>query len=280
MKRLFSLLLIFSLLSPHFVFAVDYTQDAGCAGAFLMEADGNEPDVSVNGNTLTETSGDIPQSADKMFGTYSRDFERGDSEYLTHADNLSTDINGANQAVSLVLFLKREADSGTFENLVGKHYSTTVRQYFVYIGSGDLLSFGLSNDGSTQTLAAGATAVPVGSWVGIACVYDDTDMRIYRNGSLDSNSDVNPKIYSDGIANTTSPFYIGRFGTSTDYADGLIDDTGIFNRAITSVETSDINTNGLVGAVAAADDSQVMMIAKRIGYLPIDSWLNYRTYYN
>ena len=74
--------------------ATDYTADANCMGAWAMStSNGDETDLSGEGETLTQsgtilTSVTVPAGYD---GT-SRDFERGSSEFLEHADGGSTDI--------------------------------------------------------------------------------------------------------------------------------------------------------------------------------------------
>jgi hypothetical protein len=73
-----------------------------------MNVDGNETDRSGEGETLTETSGTIPTSADVPSGYSgkSRDFEQEDTEMLAHIDGGSTDINGADQALSICFWVK------------------------------------------------------------------------------------------------------------------------------------------------------------------------------
>lgn len=252
------------LLVPNLVRAVDYTQDANCQGAFLMEdglsANSDDETDEAKGNTLTETGGDIPNDADKKFGDWSRDFERDDSEYLAHANGLDTDINGADQPISIVYFIKREADSSRAEYIVAKYQTGgNNRQYGSLIQgdqSGDPHTFILSNDGSSTVLCTGATEMVAGTWFHFAVVYNDTDIRIYIDGSLDSNGASNPKTYSSGIANKGHEFRIGdrdSGATQTDYkADGLIDDVGVFDDELSSTEVNDIMDNGLQPAVVAA----------------------------
>ena len=60
MTRAFlSFLIWFLLVQP--AWAVVYNDDVNCMGSFGMEDDGNETDLSGEGNDLTESSGDIPQ---------------------------------------------------------------------------------------------------------------------------------------------------------------------------------------------------------------------------
>lgn len=256
--------LILLLATP--VFATDYTSDANCMGAFLMEDSGNETDAA-QGNTLIETSGTIPQNGtDYKFGSYSRDFERGDSEYLTHADALDTDISGVDQELSLVVWAKWEAGNNAYNPLIAKwDDSTSNEQYFLGINdySGDALSFRVTADGSTAVTCVGGTNLDTGSWQHFAAVYDDTDMRVYVDGTLDSNGSDNPKSHTGGIADTSSPFYIGtyfRLGSPNKYWDGLLDDAGVFDRDLSSVEVNDIMDNGLQQAAAASILSPMICI--------------------
>ena len=248
------LTLIFCLL-PLTAYCVNYNNDANCMGSWGMESANSETDLSGEGGTLTEsTDDDIPISATKMFGDYSRDFEATDTEYLTHADNLSTDINGADQKISIMGWVNPES-GGDYKPIITKYGSTGQRQYaIVKESSGDRLQFSLSSDGTALASAIGATDTDnsLGSWYHYVGVYNDTDIRVYVNGSLDSNGASNPLTYSNGIKNSTAAFIIGTRVSLDLWFDGLIDDVGIFNRELTSAEVSDIYTNGMAGAAVTA----------------------------
>lgn len=255
-----------SSLSPFLVllvcsvaWATDYSQDANCQGFWPMEDSGNESDEGFNtDNALTETSGTIPQDTDKKFGQYSRDFEFGDTEYMTHADSLATDINGANQQLSIVAAVNRESDSGSFESIVAKYdYGSGDRQYALYVyGVDDAVRFNISPDGGTANsgVAFGTTSITLGSWFHLAGVYDDTDMRMYVNGSLDTNGSNNPLTYTSGIYNGSAAVTVGCYlnsGAQIRNWDGLIDDVAIFDRALTAVEVADIANYGVRGTAPA-----------------------------
>jgi len=236
--------------------ATNWCEDANNKGCFLMEDSGNETDEG-KGNTLIETSGTIPQSSDKKFGTYSRDFEAGDTEYLTHADSLDTDISGADQSLSIVAWYKPESSDSYNETIVAKKDISSNHQYELRRADnvGDLPRFIVSGDGSSSTTAIGGTALTAGTWYHIAAVYNDTDLRVYVDGILDSNGADNPKTYSGGIYAGNSPFAIGvNFSSGSplgaNSADGLIDDVGIFDRALSAADVLDIYNNGLVQSSA------------------------------
>jgi len=230
----------------------DYSKDAFCRGYWAMEDIGSETDLSGNGETLTESSGTITRSTDKQVGTYSRRWVATDTEYLTHPDGGSTDISGANQTMSIVAWIKRESDSGTTEGIVTKYdYSNSKRQYILGISTGDYLWCRLSSNGSSIADAIGVTKINPGTWYHAAVVYNDTDIRLYLNGTLDeAGYPHNPKAYTDGIANQTAPFLIGGYlynGALRKPFDGLADDVAIFDRALTPAEVQEIYQHGVTG---------------------------------
>ena len=266
-KIIFTILLMFLCSS---VFATNYCNDANNVGCFLMEDSGTETDRGGNtSNDLTVTSSpnSIPQSATKKFGDYSRDFEYSDTEWLAHADNLDTDLSGVDQKISMVIWTKPEAMIGdhTYQNKW--NWSTPSKQYRFTADDGENEAFQcrLSADGSTNSATAtGATnSEDDGFWHHATCVYNDVDIRIYFDGSLDSNGADNPSTYTGGISTGSEVFAIGAQNTTYSVGgmmDGLLDDAGIFSDDLTSVEVSDIVTNGLTGSAAAA--RRIMMIAK------------------
>lgn len=242
-------------------FAVNYGNDANCMGYWPMEQDtgNNETDLSGEGEDLTDNN-NVDRSADKKFGTYSRGDFADDTSYLSHADGGSSDINGVDQELSLVAFVKDENADALFGGIISK-YNTTgdLRQYILYVNNTDVLICILSSNGTATAVCTGATD-PGQVWRHVAAVYNDIDIRIYLDGSLDNNGANNPKAYTGGIADKSAEFQIGRReGSTTIDFDGLIDDVAIFDRELTSVEVSDINTNGVAGAVAA--NPQVIIIS-------------------
>ncbi len=259
MQKYLSRLTVLSLLvllahNPCWAFTGDPVDDPNCQGAWLMEDDGNETDESGNGNPMIETGGDIPQDADRKFGDWSRDFEADDTEYLTHADGLSTDIFGADQKISLVCWEKTET-AQSFGTLINKGT----------LGTGDM-QYSLARRGATDimrctvnadayTCEGAATDWDDGSWHHAAMVYNDIDVRLYQDGVLDENAPVNPDAYTTGSIDTPNAVQIGlgEFGGGpSGYWDGLLDDAAIFDDDLSSTEVNDIMDNGLKRIVVAA----------------------------
>ena len=241
-----TLLLIF-LSSP--AFAIDWCAESGNVACYLMEDDGDESNESSNGTTvLTETSGDIPQSSTKKFGTYSRDFEADDTEYFTHADGNETDISGADAKLSIVLWSNYDNTyTGSTRVLVKKYYWSGKKQYLVQIRNGspeDELYFevGYNSGASSHSTYGASDFIPdAGGWMHGAVVSNDTDLRVYVNGVLDNT----PLAHTDGISDTDQDFFVGSNNGSDSYFDGLMDDVGIFDVALSATDINDIMDFGL-----------------------------------
>ncbi len=238
---------------------VDYN-DINCQGAYLMEDVGSETD-EAQGNDLSESGGTIPRDADRKFGDWSRDFEQGDTEFLTHADGLSTDINGVDQKMSALGWVKME-DDNTSVTIIAKYNfgAANQRQYLLQLGGTSEAAFSISNDGTAFNIAIAGTIVGTGAWHHIAGVYNDIDIRVYLDGVLDTSAN-NPQAHTTGINNSTAIFQVGALlnnNSPNNFFDGLIDDAGVFDRDLSSTEINDIMDNGLAPVAAAG---QVIIIS-------------------
>ena len=240
----------------------DYTSDASCMGAWFMNNNGgNETDRSGEGGTLTQMVGTIPTSATVPSGYAgtSRDFELGDSEYLTHADGGSTDIFGADQAITITAWILPESvTNGDYNVIVSKYdhgsndrqyllalYGTAVGEYKVQVR--------ISSDGTTATsVDSTVTDYAISAWHHVAMVYDDIDIRIYVDGVLA----CTPGAHTTGISEEPSAFAVGTMFNSTatgQYFDGLIDEVSIYNAALSSGDIAAIYANGISGNKGGSD---------------------------
>ena len=229
----------------------NYINDANCMFAAYMNsaADATETDRSTHGNNLTETTSDTVAQSSTVptnYLGYSKDFEFDDQECLYHADSLETDITGG--ALTLAAWVYAEDDNSFNQVVIGKS-ELNKRQYVLYFSDGDAgYAFLISPDGTdaNQVIALGATSIAYGAWMHVAAVYNGTDMRIYINGQLDSNSTDNPKAYTGDITNTSALFRVG--GTvGTAGWDGLVDEAIVFNRSLSADEINEIYTYGIDG---------------------------------
>lgn len=236
-----------------------YKDDANLQGLWLMEeVSGTRLDYTANNNDLADNN-TVASSSDAQEGGLSADFEGSSLEFLsiTDAAQVGLAITGS---VSIVLWYKPESLPGVGANqqLVAKYLTTgNQRSYRVIVEENDAIQVWLSSNGTATVSALGATPLTVGAWYHIGVVYNGTDIRIYINGTLDSNGANNPLTYSGGIFDSTANFQIGVQQSGSGYVDGLVDEVAVFNKALSSTEISDIFTNGIqspmIGAKALAN---------------------------
>jgi hypothetical protein len=192
-------------------------------------------DTSGQGNTLT-MNGTLTSTAGHSSGANLASSSYSSSNYLSINDNSSLSITGNITMSAWIYITSQNVNNIIFEKAINSgQYGY---DFFVW-NSGNKLYCRLSNNGATQTAAIGATGVSANTWHHVACVYNGTDIRVYLDGSLDSNSTNNPKTYSGDIYNGTDPLYIGKLD-ATNYMRGNIDDAAIWGRALSSTEISTI----------------------------------------
>lgn len=227
---------------------VDYCADVNCMGCWRFDEDERTPlelDISGEDEHLSETGGTVVYISGREGNA--RHFELDDTASLTVADGGSTDISGANQDLSYCFWLNLESN-GADQGIIDKYESdTSDRQYKIrYDTSSDTMIAFLSADGG----GAGAESVTASSndyddgWHHTCFVYNDTDMRIYKDGDLD----CTPVAYINGISDEPAPLYIGSSqyqGAANGHLDGTLDEVAIFDRALTAAEIKDIYENGL-----------------------------------
>ena len=224
--------------------------------AYMNNNGGNETDRSGEGGTLTHSSAP-PTSATVPSGYSgtSRDFELSDPDYLYHADADSTDIEGADQSITVAAWIRPEsATSADYHAVIAKYEGGTndYRQYMLaiygtasneYQVEGKVSSGGTA--GTTTTATSTTTNYATGSWHHIAMVYNDTDVRVYVDGSLH----CTPAAHTAGIyASANTPFYIGALEwneAADDHFDGLIDEPIVFDRALSASEIADLYNDGI-----------------------------------
>lgn len=263
---------IFALLFCTPAYAVNYCQDANIAGCWPMDGatTSGENDVSSNAANLSITAGDsIYRTPRAKVGNYARYFNHTtvvnpgngglhENSNLQRGDGGSTDINGANQKMSICYWIKPAFDY-TFSSY---HVTKGTDQYFMGFpggGAGNLNIVFAVDDGSNEDTARGATDLNPGEWYYVCGVYNDTDIRVYVydnqcSGGLDSNGSSNPKAHTGGISNTGASFAIGGFaGDSNSEMTGLMDDVIMLSRDLSAAETLDLCNNGMQGTETVYD---------------------------
>ena len=219
-----------------------------------MEDTGTESNESTNSSDgLTEITGTVTREEIVKFGDYSRTFEYGEDDCLTQADGLSTDINGADQKMSVVFWMNPESETvaGSYKYIFGKYDTDylTDRQFNMGTYDGARLLMTISGDGevgggASYVSSYTTTGLISEHWYHIAVVYDDSTLKFYVNG-VEEDSDS----YSAGIYNSGQAFTVGcrtDGGVVNAEYDGILDDFGIFDTDLSSADVNDIMDNGLI----------------------------------
>lgn len=194
------------------------------------------------------------------------DFEQGSAEYLSQNDGLSTDISGADQHISFFIRAKLESDTGSQQWIIGKFDSATGnRQYGFFTDTSEAVLFILNpvgNDGGQNKIASTTSSVfSYGTEFSAGATYDDTDMRVYVDGSLISNGASNPFTYSSGIFSGSASLAIGAIDgdSPSSYTDGVILDLCIWDSAITATEHALMDASKVKGICKQIQPANLQM---------------------
>jgi len=230
----------------------DYTADGNCVAAYFLNGTNSETDQSGNSQTLTMQNTVVQGTTlPSGYSGYSRTSDSAVLDRLYKSDGGTTDINGADQAISICAWI-RPTDAGADRYFASKGTPASDISWLLYVSTSDQKIRGvISSDGSTKTYVIPATTVVEDSWYHVCMVYDDTDIRMYINGSLDSNGLDNPKAYTSGLYDSTSYFTLYGSGGSGYY--GEIDEFIMLDRALNSAEVTEIYTYGIDGTKGAND---------------------------
>jgi hypothetical protein len=213
-----------------------YKNDANLQGLWLLNND--LLDYTPNNNDLTDSGGITFNAADKQEGSHSADFEASSSQQASITDGSQTGLDLG--SVGSFCFWVKPESTGANMVVISKYTAAgNQRSYFIRFETSAKIGLIFSGNGTTTTQAIANTALSAGTWYHVAAVADGTDIRIY----IDSVLDITPVAYTAGFFNTSAAFILGSIGSN--YYDGLLDEVGVFNRALSSTEVADIFNDGI-----------------------------------
>ena len=129
------------------------------------------------------------------------------------------------------------------------------REYAFGMGTSDTLFFVLYN-GSSNYIAQVSTSTMTsyqGSWIHICATYDGSTnasgITLYVNGSVFNSSSLTGGTYTAPSGNANGRVYIGRY--STEYADGNIDETAVFNSELSQSDVTSIYNSGVPNDISS-----------------------------
>lgn len=207
----------------------------------MDEASGNALD-SHGTNTLTETSGTI-DSAAGVIGT-SRDFEAGDTEVFSIADNSSLSTGDIDFWIGC--WVKAESLAG-FPVIAHKGWGPAFdvnMEWAIYVDTGtNCFQFAKRDSTNTTTLvnATNFGMATTGVWIRVDAWHDSVNNLIGISVNAGPPDLVST---STGVNDGNREFEIGgsvRYGL---YWDGLIDEAGFWKRVPTRGELRDLYNGG------------------------------------
>ncbi|MBX4192571.1 LamG domain-containing protein [Candidatus Parcubacteria bacterium] len=226
----------------------------------LDESSGNADDSFssndlTNNNSISYTAAQINNGADL----------NGSSQYFSIADGSQSGLDFSSE-MSAAFWIKLDSEptqDGGWAGLIGKdsNADTDERGYdFYYIkaagSSGDganvLRFYAFDHSGSHQRRSVIQT-LATSTWYHIAVTWDGTQsqnsrIKIYVNGTENTNEGSETAGDITTINDSTGPFMIGAepfvLGTNRYKVDGVFDEVGIWDRALTAQEVSDLYNSG------------------------------------
>ena len=172
------------------------------------------------------------------------DFESNEQDYIEISDNPSLDMVSG---LTLQAWVNPESyanwgmgiiDKSSFEG-AGGNYRLSIN-YIENRASFRIKLDGFVNDLMAFEVLTSTNAIPLDEWTHIAATYDNSSMKIYINGVLDTEKAVSGKLVIDDY-----PVRIGQYLGSNRYFDGVIDEVAIYSSALSA---SEINESYAIGA--------------------------------
>lgn len=167
----------------------------------------------------------------------------GKDEYVEVIDSKGLD---AIPQITVVNWVK-------FNQWPKQHYSPTGKEplYRFIIAPGGNGHFVVATTGnawySAGTVASGGGLI-TGQWQHLAGTYDGKFVYFYVDGKL---AGKGPQAISGDILDNASPFHIAKTtANNVDFYEGIVDDVGIFNVALSETDIKNIMAVGLEKAIA------------------------------
>lgn len=207
----------------------------------LDESSGNASDsirskTLTNVNTVTYGTGKINNGAD--FGS------TNSNRLLGNATNMG--IDGGAVSISCWFKISTQPASGEFQNIIRQSSNTSKTDYFIrYENNGGTysLNFTRGKNGVGDQSSTVTGQLTTGTWYHAVLTYDTTTLTSY----LDTSSNA---ISASGSGSGANPDYLtvgGWYNSALTYFypfKGMVDEIGVWSRALTSGEVSTLYNSG------------------------------------
>lgn len=218
-------------------------------------------DSSSNSNNAFCYEGNCPASVEGNFGN-ALSFN-GVNTYLEVKDSPSLNPTDAITISTWIYsYPNRDGPGGgtvlVKGTLTGPSWAYSANQYWLSVKTPSEVIFSLGQDKTIKYKRSSDIRIPgdippsISEWHHIVGVYDGTKMQLWIDGSKVKEITVTGK-----IAVTSDPLYIGSNNNqrANGNFNGIIDETLIYNRAISNSEIQQLYKNGLTGSKKTFSDS-------------------------
>jgi hypothetical protein len=217
----------------------------------LNETSGTREDAHGSNDLTSNGTGGVGYGTGKK--SNAADFENGDSDYLSITDasqsGIDTALEGSAWSINL-WFNSESALNG--QGLFAKMYNPSAYNGIgCFFNSNWIQCFG--DPGNTDTdINFNSTTFNTSTWYMVTITWDGDQARLYKNAGTAEAKDLT----NGSFGATTTPFVLGSmYWTGVqNYFDGLIDEVGLWSRALTADEITSLynSGNGLAYADTAA----------------------------
>jgi len=215
---------------------------------------GNGYHGTVNGATLTADRNDVQNSS---YG-----FDGLDDYISINSNNNQLDFFG-NCCITISAWIKLDNNDNQYGILTNSDYNNIHQQYALKVESNSKLYF-LAGDKLFESngINYSSSNINNGQWTHTLVSYDGNKLKLYLNGNLDYEN----QIIDNFPESPSSVAFIGNsWGSNNDFFSGLIDDVGIWNRALTEKEIQNLYTSSsgdiTLNGVVSAENNQIKNVA-------------------
>ena len=205
----------------------------------VIDSSGNGHNGTVV-NDETNYSSEQYTASGKINGAF--DFD-GTNDYVDCGDDDTFTFGDGSSDSPFSISCQANMNDATLFYFIAKHKSTgdVYREWMLYVGSADNLSFAISDHSAGAHKRVESTSAITsyeGSWMHIVGTYDGSGtvsgLKLYINGAQIETSVEKDDAGYVAMENTTTHLTLGRRDTS--YSDGKLDAVMIFDKALTGDE--------------------------------------------
>ena len=178
----------------------------------------------------------------------------GNNDYIDCGDNDNLSFgNGVTDSPFSISAWIKMIDATKFR-IIGKYGATNI-EYVLATGGDDKIVFNLYQNSIGARIGRKYNTTLTsfeGQWIHLVATYNGNSstsgLKIYINASRVDDTDSTLGSYT-AMENTTQPLYIGKLTTT--YANGLIDETAIFNSELSQSDVTTIYNSGVPNDISS-----------------------------